>query len=656
MPALSHAADGDDTLAGNSPQGRLRRLRALNGEAEVLKDRDMAAAFKLAVQAEALARELGANGELALALVMQGKAAFYEQRIDDALQLGQRAAELAEAEGHPGVRAKVLSGLGAMWASLGMGEQALPHLEAAAEQLAGSPDVAGLALVQSLLGGVLAQTHQLERGREQLEQALTAFTQLGMSVRACEARHNLACLANLQGRYEVALALSEVSSAETRLSGDWNYAHVEATACDALVGLGRCDEATERARRALTATPDPSRASYDLHLALGRAELAQGRFVQAREALSHALGLLERGGRPDDPLLSEAWAELRRRCGEGDAAAPTRERGDAGARADDRADALRWRLKALEASVELQAARLRYGRVAAERARLSAQLEHSRRLLAAELGARPAGWQRDATCTGQPSFDPAFDGESAGYALRYQPTVNLADGHLQGFEALLRLASKPARTSAPLEFLRRLEASGEIVSVGHWVLRRACSDLVALQANAPHPLRLTINVSRQELERPGFAEGVLEVLAAAGLPAARLELDVDGFHDGTAGGSMMGSLQRLRSAGVGITLDNFGSSQMPLGLLAELPLSRLKIDRSVVATLGQDGRHDALMASMLQTAANLHLAVSAAGIEVATQWSALRRLGCDEGQGFLFATPLPLDAAQRLPRVLPATA
>lgn len=653
---LPSQAGSEEEPSGSSPQGRLRRLRALNGEAEELKDRDMAAALKLALQAEALARELGANGELAFALLLQGKAAFYEQRIDDALQLGQRAAELAEAEGHPGVRAKVLSGLCGMWASLGMGEQALPHLEVAAEQLAGSPDVAGLALVQSLLGGVLAQTGQLERGREQLEQALTSFTQLGMPVRACEARHNLACLAILQGRHEVALALSDISSAETRLSGDWNYGHVEATACDALVGLGRCAEAAARARRALADTPDPSRASYDLHLALGRAELAQGRLVQAREALSHARALLESGGRPDDPLLSDAWAELSRRCGETEAAPPAVKQGQAARREADGADVLRWRLKALEAGVELQAARLRYGRVAAERSRLSAQLEHSRRLLAAEIGARPAGWQHGATGSEHPLFDRAFDGEAAGYALRYQPMVSLADGRLQGFEALLRLAAKPAGSSAPLEFVRRLESSGEIVSVGHWVLRRACTDLVALQGHARHPLRLTINVSHQELARTEFADDLLDVLAAAGLPAARLELDVDGFHDEAVGGSLAVSLQRLRSAGVGITLDNFGSSQMPLGLLAELPLTRLKIDRSVVATLGQDGRHDALVASMLQTAANLHLSVSAAGIEVATQWSALRRLGCDEGQGFLFATPLPLDAAQRLPPVLPAAA
>lgn len=654
MHPLPPAATDDVEAAG--PQTRLRRLRALNAEAETTLDRNLLEARALALQSESLARELGANGELALSLLVQGKVCFFEEQIDEALQLGQRAAELAESEGHPGVLAKVLSGLGAMWATLGLGEQALPHLESAAEQLAGSPDAAGLALVQSLLGGVLAQSGQPERGRVQLEQALTSFTQLGIANRAREARHNLACLANLQGRHATALAMSDISSAEALRCGDWMHAHIEATACDALVGLGRADEAVQRARRAIEETPDRNRGDYDLRLALGRAELADGRIDDAEASLRHALGLLERGGRPDDPLLFEALAEVRRRRGDEAGALELSARAlqaqQAGHGGSE--ETLRWRLKALQAGVELQAVRLRYGRIAAERARLSAQLEHSRRLLAAEIGARPSGLLDDPSAAPHPSFDRAFDGEASGYGLRYQPLVDLAEGRVVGFEALLRLAGKPGGSSAPLEFVRRLEASGEIASVGHWVLRQACRDLVALQADASMPLRLTVNVSRQEIERAEFADDVLEVLAAAGLPPARLDLDIDGFSDDAEVRALIRPLQRLRSAGVGITLDNFGNSLLPLAMLAELPLSRLKIDRSVVANFGQDDRHDALLASLLQTASNLRLGVAAAGIELATQWRGLRRLGCGEGQGFLFATPLPLAVALQLPRVLPA--
>ncbi|TXC65117.1 EAL domain-containing protein [Piscinibacter aquaticus] len=307
---------------------------------------------------------------------------------------------------------------------------------------------------------------------------------------------------------------------------------------------------------------------------------------------------------------------------------------------------MRWRL---------QAVRLRYGRMAAERARLSAQLEHSRRLLAAEAGPRPELLD-DTFGSAHPAFDPRFDGEAAGYTLRYQPLVDLADGRILGVEALLRLTARPGGRSAPLEFVRRLEASGEIGNVGHWVMRRACQELVVLQRAAPRPLRLVVNVSRRELGRAEYADDVLEVLAAAGLPPGRLELDVDGFHEAEHAELLCHPLQRLRSAGVGITLDNFGSTQLPLSLLAELPLSKLKIDRSLVAALGQDERHDALFASMLQTAANLRLAVGVVGIENEGQWRRLQQLGCTEGQGFLFATPLPLAAAQHLPLQLPAAA
>lgn len=647
--------DADDANGPGPAHRRLRALKGLIGEAEATIDHDLAAAGALAARAEALAGELGANSELALALLLRGRVAFFEERIDDALQLAQRAAALAESDGQPAARARTLTGLCAMWASLGLGEQALPHLEAAAEQLAGSPDAAGLAFVQSLLGGVLAQTGQPDRGREQLEQALASFTQLGLAGRAREARHNLACLANLQGRHAIALAMSDISCAEALRDRDWMHAHIEATACDALVGLGRPGEAVQRVARAIRETPDPARGGYDLQLALGRAALAAGQLDDARQALGVALQLLESGGRPDDPPLFEALAELHGRLGD-DAAAQTAAARGAGASAGRSSDeTMRWRLQALRAGVELQAVRLRYGRMAAERARLSAQLEHSRRLLAAEAGPRPELLD-DAFGATHPAFDPRFDGEAAGYTLRYQPLVDLADGRIVGFEALLRLTARPGGRSAPLEFVRRLEASGEIGHVGHWVLRRACEDLVTLQRAAPRPLRLVVNVSRRELERAEYADDVLEVLAAAGLPPGRLELDIDGFHEAEQAELLNHPLQRLRSAGVGITLDNFGSAHLPLSLLAELPLSKLKIDRSLVAALGQDERREVLFASVLQTAANLRLAVGVVGIENDAQWQHVRRLGCTEGQGFLFATPLPLAAAQQLPLLLPASA
>jgi EAL domain-containing protein (putative c-di-GMP-specific phosphodiesterase class I) len=296
--------------------------------------------------------------------------------------------------------------------------------------------------------------------------------------------------------------------------------------------------------------------------------------------------------------------------------------------------------------------------VAAERARLSAQLEHSRRLLASEapVGAATPALLADPLHASHPGFDPRFDGEAAGYALRYQPVVDLAEGRVVGFEALLRLSTKPGGKVAPLEFIRRLESSGEIGSVGHWVLRRACLDLVALQAAAPRPMRLIVNVSHVELARPEFGVDMLELIAMAGLPPARVEIDIDGVDERTELPGVLVQLQRLRQAGVGITLDNFGAGHSPLSMLVELPLTRLKIDRGLVAAMGQGERHALLLESMMQTAGNLGLPVSAVGIETTAQWEGLRALGCAEGQGFLFATPLPLDAALHLPLWLPAAA
>lgn len=631
---------------------RTRLLREQLARTEEVMVSDPPAAMRLAEQCEEQARELGSNGELALALMYRAKVRFIDQAVDEALTLMQRAAALAESDGHPAIRAKVLTALGAQWASLGLGEQALPHLEAAAEDLDGAADPAGVALLQSLVGGVLAQSGQAERGRLQLEQALATFTQLKMDVRAREARHNLACLANVQGRHAVALGLSDLSSPQALAANDWMYAHIEATAVDALAGLGRHAEAAERAHRALALTPAGSRGAYDLLLSLGRCELAAGREAEAGRALSQARVIAGEGGQPDDPLLLDALALWHERRGEAADAAPLR----AASRAASTGSGAQvgWRLKALQASVELQTVRLRYGRIAAERARLAAQLEHSRRLLASETRGHAPGLHDDAVLSPHPGFDESFDGDSAGYGLRYQPIVDLDSGRVLAIEALLRLTSKPGGRAVPLEFIRRLETSGEIGSVGHWVRRRACRDLQALQGSALQPLRVVVNVSRVELARAGFADELLHLMARAGLAPSRLDLDIDGLDEPEQLGPALRELQALREAGVELTLDNFGAGRVPWSVLAELPLTRLKIDRRIVAGVGHGKRHDTLLASMLQTAGNLGLGVGVVGIETADQWRALQRLGCREGQGFLFATPLPIDTARLLPAILPA--
>lgn len=633
---------------------RTRQLREQLAHTEETLASDPPAAWLLAEKCEEQAREMGANGELALALMYRSKVLFIDQSVDEALALMQRAAALAESDGHPAVRAKVLTALGAQWASLGLGEQALPHLEAAAEDLDGAADPAGVALLQSLVGGVLAQSGQLDRGRVQLEQSLAAFTQLQMHTRAREARHNLACLANLQGRYEVALGLSDVSSQEARAAHDWMHPHIEATAVDALAGLGRHAEATQRAQRALAGTVPGNRGSYDLLLALGRAELTADHLGEAGQALSKAQAMAREGGQPDDPLLLDALARWHERRGEADEAAQLRVASRA-ASAGGGAQ-VGWRLKALQAGVELQTVRLRYGRIAAERARLAAQLEHSRRLLADEMRAHTTALRDDAGVSPHPGFDADFDGDSAGYGLRYQPIVDLGSGRVLAVEALLRLTSKPGGRAVPLEFIRRLEAGGEIDTVGHWVRRRACRDLLALQGSAMQPPGLVVNVSRIELARAGFADELLRLLIRSGIAPERLDLDIDGLDDPQQIAPVLGALQALREAGVGLTLDNFGAGRMPWSMLAELPLTRLKIDRRIVASVGHGTRHDTLLASMLQTAYNLGLAVGVVGVETPDQWRALQRLGCREGQGFLFATPLPLGAARLLPAVLPAVA
>jgi hypothetical protein len=231
-------------------------------------------------------------------------------------------------------------------------------------------------------------------------------------------------------------------------------AHIEATAAEALMGLGRADEATQRALRALLTVGANSRGAYDLLLTLGRAELAAGRTEAAGKTLMQALDSAQRGGRPDDPTLMDALAQWCEQSQDAVAALRWRDRSAASRTGGGSAEQLGWRLKALQAGVELQTVRLRYGRVAAERARLSAQLEHSRRLLSAEapMGTPTPSLLDDPLHASHPGFDPHFDGEAAGYGLRYQPVVDLADGRVLGFRG----------AAAPVDQARRQGGAARI--------------------------------------------------------------------------------------------------------------------------------------------------------------------------------------------------
>jgi EAL domain-containing protein (putative c-di-GMP-specific phosphodiesterase class I) len=237
--------------------------------------------------------------------------------------------------------------------------------------------------------------------------------------------------------------------------------------------------------------------------------------------------------------------------------------------------------------------------------------------------------------------------------VHYQPIFRLADRALYGVESLVRWQHPIRGLVPPGDFIGVAEESGLIVALGRHVLRTACRQMAEWRRAAPFvDLRLTVNVSARQVAEPGMADVVADALADSGLPAAALGLEItEGLllEDGTATSR---TLQALRALGVRLLLDDFGTGYSSLGYLLRHPLDALKVDRSFVAALGEDGNGDgAIVEAIVGMARALGMPTIPEGVETEAQLARLRSLGCDYAQGFHLARPLPPDGIAALLRV-----
>lgn len=231
-----------------------------------------------------------------------------------------------------------------------------------------------------------------------------------------------------------------------------------------------------------------------------------------------------------------------------------------------------------------------------------------------------------------------------GLSLQYQPRIDLATGAVAGMEALLRWHDPDLGAVAPANFIPVAEESGLILPIGEWVLREACRQNRAWQDAGLPVLPVSVNLSAVQCRQAGLEEVVLDALGSAGLAADCLELEVTEtsiMHDIEAVG---GTLEALRARGIRLSIDDFGTGYSSLAYLKRLPLDRLKIDRSFVRDAPHDADDAAITAAIVGMARTLGLRTLAEGIETESQLEFLRRLGCEEAQGFLFSRPLPPDA------------
>ncbi|WP_316157545.1 EAL domain-containing protein [Cupriavidus sp. BIC8F] len=243
--------------------------------------------------------------------------------------------------------------------------------------------------------------------------------------------------------------------------------------------------------------------------------------------------------------------------------------------------------------------------------------------------------------------------------LFYQPQVRLANGSLTGAEALIRWLHPQHGLLSPAAFLPALEEGALAVSAGSWILDEACAQAALWRRSGAKDFRIGVNLFGAQLRADDLDSQVISALERHGLPPQALELEITENIVLDGNELALESLQRLRDHGVGIAFDDFGTGYASLSLLKRFPLTRIKIDRSFVQQIQESDRDAAIVRALLDMARSFGMETIAEGVETEEQRDTLHRLGCEEGQGYLFGRPLPalqfaemFDIGPRVSRLL----
>jgi diguanylate cyclase (GGDEF)-like protein/PAS domain S-box-containing protein len=230
------------------------------------------------------------------------------------------------------------------------------------------------------------------------------------------------------------------------------------------------------------------------------------------------------------------------------------------------------------------------------------------------------------------------------FYVAYQPKVSLVTEHTVGVEALLRWNHPERGLVSPLDFIPLAEESGLIVPIGAWVLAQVCRDAMRWRKSLPggRPLMVAVNVSPRQFES-GLAETFGNIIDAAGIDPRTVCLEVTESMVMQDAEMAITTLRELKSLGLNISVDDFGTGFSSLAYLKRFPLDELKIDKSFVDGLGRDPEATAIVAAVMGMAHALDLRVVAEGVETSDQASRLRTLGCDQAQGFFYARPGTAD-------------
>lgn len=232
--------------------------------------------------------------------------------------------------------------------------------------------------------------------------------------------------------------------------------------------------------------------------------------------------------------------------------------------------------------------------------------------------------------------------------LHYQPKVDIRTGNVNGMEALLRWKHPVKGMISPADFIPIAEEQGYIVAIGEWVLEAACRQAAAWGRSGTYTGSVSVNLSVHQFYDPGFLEKLARILKETGLEPSRLDLEI------TESVAMQNSdysvqlLHSMNKLGVSTSLDDFGTGYSSLSYLTRYPLQALKIDKSFIQEMTDSESHGKIVKSIIQMAQSLRMRTVAEGVETWEQYERLKRLGCNEVQGFLFSRPVPADEVPQL--------
>jgi diguanylate cyclase (GGDEF)-like protein len=236
------------------------------------------------------------------------------------------------------------------------------------------------------------------------------------------------------------------------------------------------------------------------------------------------------------------------------------------------------------------------------------------------------------------------------FILHYQPIISLTTDRIESFEALLRWQHPEKGLIFPGDFIAIAEEAGLIVPIGEWVLREACQQLRTWQEKFPSAstVQIGVNLSSRQIKQFDFVDKLAKILADTGLNGQNLQLELTESMLMERGEKTIELLGWIKAQNVQLSIDDFGTGYSSLSYLHRFPIDALKIDRSFVSAIDEEGKNGEIVKTIITLAHSLGIKAIAEGVETPHQLTHLRNLGCQAAQGYFFSKPVNVDLAESI--------